>query len=123
MYHLSTWSEKCPRAFHKTVKANLGLSPEAIMDKVLKGELARDKPGHNLTLKDFESNNDEALTYVKLLKEEYQKIAEEEAKYSEDIKEIEAKIAQPPGLHHEHKKDKKDKKGKKGKKQKQKKKH
>jgi len=112
MHHLSAWSEKCPRAFHKTVKMDLGLSPEAILDKVLSGVYARNKPNTKQTLDEFESNKDEAITYIKLLKEEYKKIAEEEKNYSEEIRKIESEISNPANMFHkkDRKRDKKDKK-------------
>jgi len=104
MHHLGTWSEKCPKAFHKTVKANLAITPEAILAKVLDGELARDKPDHKVTLEEFNSSKEEAITYIKLLKDEYKKVQEEEAKYTEEIKALESKINQPAGVFHDKKK-------------------
>lgn len=104
LHHLGTWSEKCPRAFHKAVKANLSLSPEGILEKVLAGDYARSKASGKQTLEEFDSNKDEALTYIKLLKEEYKKVGEEEKGYSEEIKKIESEINTPASVFHQRKK-------------------
>ncbi len=101
MHHLSTWSEKCPKAFHKTVKNSLGESAATILDKVLTGEMSRDKPKQKLSLDEFNSTKEEALTYIKLLQDEYKKVKEEEEKYTEEIKALEKKIEKPAGVFHE----------------------
>ena len=116
IYHLSTWSEKCPKAFHKTVKHNLDLSPDIILEKVLKGELARDKNSKKAMLNDFDSNKDEALTYIKLLKEEYKRVIAEEAEYTGEMKVIEHNISKVSGIYHHHKEKKGGKPKAKGKK-------
>eukprot|EP01022_Parablepharisma_sp_SALTPOND_P010468 TRINITY_DN1431_c0_g1_i1.p1 TRINITY_DN1431_c0_g1~~TRINITY_DN1431_c0_g1_i1.p1 ORF type:complete len:981 (-),score=86.55 TRINITY_DN1431_c0_g1_i1:10863-13805(-) len=100
--HLSTWSEKCPKAFHKTVKRNLGNSPEAVLDKVLSGELAREKPKKKWTLADFNSTKEEAITYIALLQKAYRKIEEEEAKYSDELKALEHTYAKESSLMFHH---------------------
>ncbi len=99
-HHLSTWAEKCPKAFHKTVRRNLDKPAAVILDKVLMGELAREKPKKKLALSDFNSSKEEAETYINLLKEEYKKIVSEEAKYPEELKALENKCAARAQRHH-----------------------
>jgi len=112
--HLSAWAEKCPRAFHKTVKRNTDKSPEIVLDKVLSGELAREKPKKKWTLAEFNSTKEEALTYIEILQKAYKKIQSEEEKYSDIVKVLESKCARDTSLafshekeHHKKKEDKK----------------
>eukprot|EP00826_Nyctotherus_ovalis_P016498 TRINITY_DN14775_c0_g1_i8.p1 TRINITY_DN14775_c0_g1~~TRINITY_DN14775_c0_g1_i8.p1 ORF type:complete len:1007 (+),score=286.44 TRINITY_DN14775_c0_g1_i8:187-3207(+) len=104
MHHLTTWTEKCPRAFHKTLKANLTLSAEAILEKVLAGECSRVKAGVRQSLEEFGSNKSEALVYVKMLKEEYKKVIEDEKNYSAEVKLIEDEISKPAAAFREERK-------------------
>ena len=78
--HLSTWCEKLPDAFHKTVKLHYKEDPKAILDRVLEGQYMRNKPKTKQNLGQFDSNEEEALKYIQMLQLAYMEIALEEEK-------------------------------------------
>ena len=72
--HLGVWKDKCPKAFHKVIKNNLDKSNEELLQIVLAGE-GQYFPKHKTDLSQlWPSDEAQALTYIGLVKEAYQKI-------------------------------------------------
>ena len=104
--HLDTWSDKCPKAFHKTVKQYLYKTPDEILEKVLSGDDLKVKPKTKWTLKDFNSTKEEAITYIKLLQDAYKKVVEEEGKYSDELRALVEQYSKESDKFYHHKKHK-----------------